>query len=304
VTKTGEVKPAQEKTIPKDEPPITLPKIETPPIPLNLTFTPPARKEEEKEKNIQPENKGSEKPVSKPGVTVNIQNQRTIIPPESWYTSFRKNNPDLEKFIGENILSKVAITILVIGIAFFVKFAIDKDWINEIARVGIGILCGGIVLGFAHYLHKKFKAFSSVLVGGGIAIFYFTIGIGFHQYHIFNQTTAFVIMFLITSFSVFISVSYDRIELAALSIIGGFATPFMVSTGEGNYQVLFTYILILDAGMLVLAYLRKWNLINILAYCLTMLLYIIWLEAKVIGNPRGPYQGALILVLFFIWCLS
>ena len=221
------------------------------------------------------------------------------IPKESWYDTFRKNNPDLEKFIGENLVSKIGIAILVIGIAFFVKYAIDKEWINEIARVGIGVLCGGIVLGFAHRLHKKFKAFSSVLVAGGIAIFYFTIGIAFHQYHIFGQTAAFVIMLLITSFSVFISIIYDRQELAALSIIGGFATPFMLSTGEGNYQVLFTYLLILDCGMLVLAYLRKWNVINIMTYCFTWLLFSIWLQSKVMYVDNAPYKGAFIFATIF-----
>lgn len=222
-----------------------------------------------------------------------------VAPQESWYDKFRKNNPDWEKFIGENILSKVAITVLVIGIAFFVKYAIDKEWINEIARVGIGVLSGGIVLGFAHRLRSKFKAFSSVLVAGGIAIFYFTIGIAFHEYRLFNQTTAFVIMLFITGFSVFISVVYDRVELAALSIIGGFATPFMVSTGQGNYIVLFSYVLILDAGMLVLAYLRKWNLINILAYAFTMILYFGWLQTKVIHQTNPPYQGAIIFAAVF-----
>ena len=129
---------------------------------------------------------------------------------ETWYDKFRKNNPDLEKFVGENLVSKIGIAILVIGITFFVKFAIDKDWINEIARVGIGILCGVIVLGFAHKLHTKYKAFSSVLVAGGISIFYFTIGIAFHQYHIFNQLAAFIIMVFITGFSVFTSLLYNR----------------------------------------------------------------------------------------------
>lgn len=221
------------------------------------------------------------------------------VPQQSFYDRFRENNPDLEKFIGENILSKVAITILVIGIAFFVKYAIDKNWINEIARVGIGILCGGIVLGFAHRLRKNFKAFSSVLVSGGIAIFYFTIGIAFHEYHLFGQTTAFIFMLVITAFSVFISIMYDRQELAVLSLIGGFATPFMVSTGEGNYLVLFTYVLILDVGMLVLAYMRKWNLLNILSYAFTMILYFGWLQTKVIGQEFAPYKGAMIFAAIF-----
>ena len=228
-----------------------------------------------------------QKPINKPA------------PKQSWYDAFRKNNPDLEKFIGENIVSKIGVAILVIGIAFFVKFAIDQNWIKPIGRVAIGVLCGLIVLGFAHRLRKNFQAFSSVLVAGGIAVFYFTIGIAFHQYHIFGQTAAFIIMLLITSFSVFISIAYNRQELAALSIIGGFATPFMLSTGEGNYQVLFTYILILDCGMLVLAYLRKWNLINIMTYCFTWLLYSIWLESKVMNSSNPPYYGAFIFAAIF-----
>jgi uncharacterized membrane protein len=244
-------------------------------------------------------------PIKSAGNQIQKEQVKPLVPKESWYSKFRKKNPDLEKFIGENIVSKIGIAILVIGIAFFVKYAIDKEWINEIARSGIGILCGGIVLGFAHRLRANFKAFSSVLVAGGISIFYFTIGIAFHQYHLFNQTTAFVIMLVITGFSVFISIVYNRVELAALSIVGGFATPFMVSTGQGNYQILFTYILILDIGMLVLAYLRKWSLINILAYCFTMLLYFIWLQVKVIGQVNAPYKGALIFgaIFYFVFVL-
>ncbi len=291
-TKTEEVKNEPEKVVPEVKTVIP-PVVKEEPIIIKEEIIPPVK---EIEKVV--EDKKEEPIVVQINRTVK-QPVKPLEPQEGWYTKFRKNNPDIEKFIGENILSKVAITILVIGIAFFVKYAIDKEWINEIARVGIGVLCGAIVLGFAHRLRKNFKAFSSVLVGGGIAIFYFTIGIAFHQYHLFNQTTAFIIMLLITGFSVFISIVYDRIELAALSIIGGFATPFMVSTGQGNYQVLFTYILILDIGMLILAYMRKWNLINILAYAFTMILYFGWLQAKCIGQPNAPYKGALIFGAIF-----
>lgn len=290
--KTEHTEESVQKPIHPVVPPvITVQKTEEPVVtPVNNPVQQPI-KEVDKKPEVQQIQKTVQQIVQQP--------LKATAPKESWYENFRKNNPDLEKFIGENILSKVAITILVIGIAFFVKFAIDKEWINEIARVGIGILCGAIVLGFAHRLHKRFKAFSSVLVAGGIAIFYFTIGIAFHQYHLFNQTTAFIIMLLITVFSVFISVVYDRVELAALSLIGGFAVPFMVSTGQGNYMVLFIYVLILDIGMLALAYLRKWNLINIMAYVFTMVLYLGWFEARAIHLPNPPYKGAMIFAAIF-----
>ncbi len=269
-------------------PPITIPEIEQKEVTINSEIP--------KVTHVEVSETQLNQPIIQQPV---YQKPPVYTPQESWYDKFRKNNPDIEKFIGENLVSKIGIAILVIGIAFFVKFAIDENWINEIARVGIGILCGVIVLGFAHKLQAKFSAFSSVLVAGGISIFYFTIGIAFHQYHIFNQATAFVLMLIITSFAVFTSILYNRMELAALSLIGGFATPFMVSTGEGNYIVLFTYVLILDIGMLVLAYLRKWNLINILTYLFTVVLYVGWLQNKAIGQENAPYKGALIFGFVF-----
>lgn len=212
--------------------------------------------------------------------------------------SFFERN-DLEKFIGENLINKIGIGILVLGIGFFVKYAIDQDWINEIGRVFIGIVCGGILIGFAHKTKEKFKAFSSVLVGGGMAIFYFSIAIAFHEYELLSQTAAFLIMVLITGFSVLLAIAYDRKELAVLAIIGGFGSPFMVSTGSGNYIVLFTYILTLNIGMLVLAYFKKWNLLNIISYVFTIILFGGWLRAEILNEPNVPYVGALIFATLF-----
>jgi Predicted membrane protein (DUF2339) len=211
-------------------------------------------------------------------------------PEKSFWENFKDNNPDLEKFIGENLISKIGILILVLGISYFVKYAIDKDWINEPARVGIGILSGALVMGIAHKLRQKYAAFSSVFVAGAIAVFYFTIGIAFHEYHLFNQTVAFSIMVVITAFSCLVSLSYNRIELAVLSLIGGFAVPFMVSTGSGNYVVLFSYILILDIGILAMAYHKKWNLVNVLAFAFTIILYGGWLSRE-FNEVKPHYLG-------------
>lgn len=221
------------------------------------------------------------------------------VPPTlSFWERFKEKNPDLEKFIGENLINKLGVLILVLGISYFVKFAIDKDWINEPARVGIGMLAGSLVLAIAHKLRIKYGSFSSVLVAGAIAIFYFTIAIAFHEYKLFNQTVAFIIMVLITAFSCLISLSYNRIELAILSLIGGFAVPFMISTGSGNYAVLFSYIVILDIGILALAYFKKWNLVNILAFAFTTLLFGGWLFTEI--NTETPhFLGALIFAFVF-----
>ncbi len=227
-----------------------------------------------------------------------IPERKIIVPEKSWLEKFKENNPDIEKFIGENLINKIGILILVLGISFFVKYAIDKDWINEPARVGIGILAGAIVMFVAHKLKANYKAFSSVFVAGAVGIFYLTIGIAFHDYQLFSQTMAFIIMVVITAFSAFVSVSYDRKELAVLTLIGGFAVPFMLSTGSGNYTVLFSYLIILNLGMLTIAYFKKWNLVTILAFVFTCCIYSAWFRSEY-AVDKLPHSGAFIFATAF-----
>lgn len=49
-----------------------------------------------------------------------------------------------EKFIGENLFGKIGILVLVVGVGLFVKYAIDKDWINETMRTILGFVAGAV----------------------------------------------------------------------------------------------------------------------------------------------------------------
>lgn len=196
-----------------------------------------------------------------------------------------------------SILSKIGIVTLVLGIGFFVKYAIDKDWINEIGRVGIGLLTGGALILIAHKLRKKYDLFSAIMVGGGISVFYITITLAFREYQLFSQTVAFILLIAITLFSVILSLIYNRKELALFSLLGGYASPLMISSGTGNYVVLFSYLLILNSGMLILSMRKKWNIIGIVSFICTYLFYWGWLYF----GFKNQYTGALTFaVLFFV----
>ncbi len=209
----------------------------------------------------------------------------------------KEKKNDFEKFFGINLLPKIGIATLVLGIAYFVKYAIDRNWINETGRVAIGILAGAALIGVAHRLRNNYRAFSSILVGGGIAALYFTIAIAFWEYHLFSQTVAFVLLIFITAISVFLSIIYDKIELIIFSQLGGFAAPLIVSTGTGNYVVLFSYLLILNTAMLIVAFKKNWRIISVIAYVLTLIFYWAWL----FNSFEEQYMGATLFgVLFFI----
>lgn len=260
-------------------------------------------KGEEKPKVVKPEVKTTPESIPTFTAPAAMVKPKYVEPEKSWFEKFRENNPDLEKFVGENLINKIGILILVLGISFFVKYAIDKNWINETARVGIGILAGSLVMGVAHKLKVNYKAFSSVMVAGAISIFYFTIAIAFHDYHLFSQSAAFSIMVVITAFSTFVSLAYDRQELAVLSLIGGFAVPFMVSTGQGNYVVLFAYIAILNIGILAMAYFKKWNIVTILSFVFTTILFLSWYVSELDKNTL-PHKGALLFATLFYFLFS
>jgi len=216
--------------------------------------------------------------------------------------TFLEKNPDIEKFIGENLINKIGIVILVLGIGFLVKYAIDKNWINEIGRVAIGILSATALIGLAHKLRKDYKPFSSVLIGGGLALLYFTVSLAFHTegYPLYQmQTATFIILIIITIFAVFLSITYNRIEIAILAILGGFSSPLMVSTGSGNYIILFSYLTILNVGMLILSYFKKWRLVNIVSFALTVLLFASWLANEMIDENYTKFAGAMIFATIF-----
>mgnify|MGYP002550683242 FL=1 len=181
----------------------------------------------------------------------------------------KRKQVNYEKFIGENLFGKIGILVFVIGVGFFVKYAIDKDWINETLRTVLGFLTGSALLVVAERLQKKYRTFSSLLAGGAFAVFYLTVAIAFHFYHLFPQTVAFTILIAITLFMSILSILYDRRELAIISLVGGFLAPFLVSTGNGNYLVLFTYMSILNLGMFGLSIYMKWGELPVIAFVFT-----------------------------------
>jgi uncharacterized membrane protein len=216
------------------------------------------------------------------------------------WPAFNLNKTNLEQFIGEKLISIIGIAILVLGIFFTVKWAVDKNMMSDAAKVLVGFAAGAILIGIAHKLSKNYRAFSSILAGGAIAIFYFSVYQSFQAYHLMPQTVAFVAMIFITLFAVVLSTIYNKVELAMIALIGGFLTPFFVSSGEGNFVVLFSYMLILNIGMFCLAYFKKWPILNLTAYVLTLIIYGFWLSNNYNPKQHAPSLAFLFATLFHI----
>jgi Predicted membrane protein len=278
------------------------------PVEVDIIIEKPAIKESELDRRLaaiydekpEPSEQPSEVNDEQSDITeqhIPLYNEPFIPQPPPFIPREKEDESFFEKITGANLLSKIGIVTLVLGISFFVKYAIDQEWINEIGRVGIGLFTGGLIIGIAHKLKAKYHVFSSILVGGGISVFYITITLAFREYELFSQTVSFVMLIVITLFSVLLSWLYDRKELAIFSLLGGFASPLMVSSGAGNYIVLFSYILILNTGMLAVSFKKQWRIIGIISYILTLIFFWTWM----FSSFEDQYLNvSLFVTLFFV----
>ena len=208
---------------------------------------------------------------------------------------YATSETNFEKYIGENLFGKIGILIFIIGIGFFVKYAIDQNWINETARTLMGYAVGAGMLVLAERLHKRYHTFSSLLAGGAFGIYYLITAIAFHYYGLFSHTMAFVILCVTTIFMSAVSVLYDRKELAVTALVGGFIAPFIISTDSSSIISLQIYITILNIGMFCLAMYKKWAILPMVSFAFT---YIILWGTTAIGSFSDSEAGTTYPTLF------
>lgn len=201
--------------------------------------------------------------------------QQTIQPPPK-----PKKALGFEETIGARWFSIIGIVVLVLGIAIGVKYAIDQNLINETTRLVLGYLAGGIILTLALFYKKKYDVFSAILLSGAMSVMYFTTYVGYSHYHFYSAPVAFFIMAIFTGFTVFAAHIYNYEVIALIGLVGGYAMPMLLSTGGGEIQYMFGFMLILNLGVLALSFKKYWKFVNHVAYALSWLIFAIWMATS------------------------
>lgn len=205
--------------------------------------------------------------------------------------------PDLETRIGGSWLMRIGMIAISIGIAFFLKLAIDSDWIGPRGQVMIGAFIGiGFVIA-GERLRSRYANYAYGLTGGGILILYLSIYAAFAFYKLIPQEPAFILMAVVTAMAALLAARYSALPIAILSLIGGFLTPFLLSTGSNNEVGLFGYVALLDAGVLALAYRKQWRSLNYMAFVATALTVAAWMFEYY--EPEALWLTVFFLTLFF-----
>ena len=224
---------------------------------------------------------------------------RPAEPQASFATARASTRGDLESRIGGNWFNRIGIIAIFFGVAFFLKYAVDNQWIGNKGRVLIGATIGIAFLIGGERLRKRYPSYAYGLTGGGIAVLYASIWFAsFKRYDLLSPTIAFALMALVTATASLLAARYNALAIAVLGLIGGFLTPILLSTGVDNEAGLFSYIALLDAGVLAVAYSKQWRSLNYLSFIATILMFAAWMFKYY--ESRKLWTTIFFLTLFFI----
>lgn len=232
---------------------------------------------------------------------------RPLTPPPSLYppkpnTRFTKENllkSDFEKFLGENLISKIGILVLIIGVIIGAKYAIEHELISPLTRIVLGYAIGIALTLFAIKLKAKYENFSAVLLSGALAILYFITFAAYSFYGLLPQLVAFPLMLAFTAFGVLAAIKYDKQVIAHIGLVGAYGIPFLLSSGSGNVVILFSYISIINIGILIISLQKHWKKLLYLSFIATWSIYLSWL---LFSKAYDEYFNAALIFasIFFI----
>lgn len=189
---------------------------------------------------------------------------------EEWWSK-------LEDAVGKRWITWVGALVLFLGAGLFVKYAFEHKWLGPTGRILIGVI-GGICVAAAgeHFVRRQMRALGQGLIGAGLAILYVSLYAAYHFYQLLPQQVSFALMVVVTAGGLFLAVIHGAIAISFLAVLGGFLTPVMLSTGQDPRDALFSYLLLLDIGVLVIAWFKRWRALDVLAFIGTWVLFTGW----------------------------
>src|SRR5258705_2005920 len=203
---------------------------------------------------------------------------------------------DLEERIGGRWLQHAGLIVLLLGIAFFLRYAFEREWLSPAIRVGLGVAAGiGMTWGGVR-LAARYRNYGLLLAGGGIAALYLSFYAGLNLYALFGPQAAFALLVAVTIAAAALADRSDSQAIALMAVCGGFATPFLVGGRTDQPGTPFSYVALLIAATTYLAHRRRWRWLNVGSLALTLITVAAWAAAYYTGAKY--VRTALFLTLY------
>jgi len=207
-------------------------------------------------------------------------------------------------FTGGNTLVRIGVIVLFFGVAFLLRYMAEHTHIPIEARL-TGIALAAIALIVVGWrLRARRTGYALSLQGGGVGILYLIVFAALRLYKILPAEIAFPLLVAIAALSACLAIAQDSMWFALLGVTGGFLAPILASTGEGSHVVLFSYYLVLNFGILAVAWFKAWRPLNVAGFAFTFAIGTAWGVLKYRPEDFATTEPFLVLFFLFYFTIS
>jgi uncharacterized membrane protein len=202
---------------------------------------------------------------------------------------------DIEESVVGTWFPRLGALALLLGVGFGFKYAVDRGWLGPGARVGLGVALGLAMLLIGETTKRRgWAGYAQAVTGGGLAVLYLTIWASFELYHMLPGLVALGLLTGISATAAVLALRHNSMALAVLATLGGFLNPIVVGRGTLDVEEGYAYTVALDIGVLALASVRRWRLLDKVAFVGSWTLY----GLSQASGSRGMIFATTIFVLF------
>ncbi|MBH0086839.1 DUF2339 domain-containing protein [Psychrobacter sp. SCQQ22] len=179
-------------------------------------------------------------------------------------------------FFGGNLVVRVGVLVLLVGVVLLLRLLSDYIEIPIAFKL---MAIGGVGLGLAGLglkLTAKRFSYGITLQGAGLAIAYLSTFFAYSVYEIIPSLPSFIGLGLLSAITIALAVRQNAFPLALLSLSGGFFAPILTSDDTGSLVALFSYYLLLNVTIAVIAHYRPWKILNLFGVTVTFGLAYYW----------------------------
>ena len=200
-------------------------------------------------------------------------------------------------FFGGNLVVRVGVLVLLVGVVLLLRLLSDYIEIPiAIKLIGIGIIGLGLAaLGLK--LAKNRFGYGITLQGAGLAIAYLTTFFAYSVYQVMASVPSFMGLGILSAITIGLAVRQNALPLALLALSGGFFAPILTSSDIGNLVTLFSYYLLLNVTIAVIAHYRTWKMLNLLGVVVTFGLAYYWGATENLSAVIEAQRWSLVLLV-------
>lgn len=184
----------------------------------------------------------------------------------NWFVigeEYRKPGESWEYAAATHWLLRVGIIIVLAGVAFFLRYSIEKGLMGPLGRVILSLAAGAALIALGvRMLFKKYHLLGQGLSGAGFVMLYFAFYAAAMMYRLMPQPAAFGLMACVTIAAGVLAVLYQSLGIALLGVVGGYATPLMIGSTNAAPCFFYAYVMLLGIGVLGISMVRRWPLLN------------------------------------------